>query len=63
MIATRLNRFTTYVVLIAFAATALYPLLSIVSLAFHKKSDLVTGFSLPTTFSLHTFTSAWTEGG
>jgi raffinose/stachyose/melibiose transport system permease protein len=63
MIATRLNRFTTYVVLLAFAATALYPLISIVFLAFHKKTDLVTGFSLPTTFSPRTFIDAWNEGG
>jgi raffinose/stachyose/melibiose transport system permease protein len=63
MIATRVNRFTTYVVLLAFAATALYPLISIVFLAFHKKTDLVTGFSLPTTFSLQTFVDAWNEGG
>ena len=39
MIATRFNRFTTYVVLLAFAATALYPLISILFLAFHKKTD------------------------
>jgi raffinose/stachyose/melibiose transport system permease protein len=63
MIATRVNRFTTYVVLLAFAATALYPLISILFLAFHKKTDLVTGFSLPTTFSLQTFIDAWNEGG
>ena len=63
MIATRFNRFTTYVVLLAFAAGALYPLISIIFLAFHKKTDLVTGFSLPTTFSLQTFVDAWNEGG
>ncbi|MDX6570250.1 MAG: raffinose/stachyose/melibiose transport system permease protein, partial [Gaiellales bacterium] len=63
MIATRVNRFTTYVVLLAFAATALYPLISILFLAFHKKTDLVTGFSLPTTFSLQTFVDAWNQGG
>ena len=62
VIATRFDRFTTYVVLLAFAATALYPLISILFLAFHRKTDLVTGFSLPTTFSLQTFIDAWNEG-
>ena len=47
MIASRLDRFTTYVVLWRSRATALYPLISILFLAFHKKTDLVTGFSLP----------------
>ncbi len=58
----RLDRYTTYVVLIGFSLLALYPMISILFLAFHRKTDLVTGFSLPTTFSLETFTSAWTEG-
>jgi raffinose/stachyose/melibiose transport system permease protein len=56
------NRFTTYVVLAAFSVAALYPLISIVFLAFHKKTDLVTGFSLPSTFSLQTFIDAWNQG-
>ena len=43
----RLDRYTTYVVLIGFSLLAIYPMLSILFLAFHKKSDLVTGFSLP----------------
>jgi raffinose/stachyose/melibiose transport system permease protein len=59
----RLDRYMTYVVLIGFSALAIYPMLSILFLAFHKKSDLVTGFSLPTTFSLQTFIDAWNEGG
>jgi raffinose/stachyose/melibiose transport system permease protein len=59
----RLDRYTTYVVLIGFSLLAIYPMLSILFLAFHKKSDLVTGFSLPTTFSLQTFVDAWNEGG
>jgi raffinose/stachyose/melibiose transport system permease protein len=62
MIATRVNRLTTYVVLAAFSVAALYPLISILFLAFHKKTDLVTGFSLPTTFSLQTFVDAWNQG-
>jgi raffinose/stachyose/melibiose transport system permease protein len=59
----RIDRYMTYVVLIGFSLLAIYPMLSILSLAFHKKSDLVTGFSLPTTFSLQTFIDAWNEGG
>jgi raffinose/stachyose/melibiose transport system permease protein len=58
----RIDRYTTYVVLIAFALLAIYPMVSILFLAFHRKTDLVTGFSLPTTFSLHTFVAAWNEG-
>jgi raffinose/stachyose/melibiose transport system permease protein len=61
-VTTRLDRTTTYIVLTAFSALAIYPLLSIVFLAFHKKTDNVTGFSLPSTLSLHTFTAAWSEG-
>ncbi|HEY0416133.1 MAG TPA: carbohydrate ABC transporter permease [Gaiellaceae bacterium] len=58
----RLDRYSTYLVLAFFSVLAIYPLLSIVFLAFHKKTDNVTGFSLPTTLSLHTFTAAWSEG-
>ena len=58
----RLDRYTTYFVLIGFSLLAIYPMLSILFLAFHKKTDLVTGFSLPTTFSLQTFIDAWNEG-
>jgi raffinose/stachyose/melibiose transport system permease protein len=59
----RFDRYTTYLVLVGFALLAIYPMLSILFLAFHRKSDLVTGFSLPTTFSLQTFVAAWNEGG
>jgi raffinose/stachyose/melibiose transport system permease protein len=62
-VTSRLDRYTTYVVLTGFAALAIYPMLSILFLAFHKKTDLVTGFSLPTSFSLQTFIDAWNEGG
>jgi raffinose/stachyose/melibiose transport system permease protein len=58
----RIDRYTTYVVLIGFALLAIYPMVSILFLAFHRKTDLVTGFSLPTTFSLQTFVDAWNEG-
>jgi raffinose/stachyose/melibiose transport system permease protein len=59
----RFDRYTTYLVLVGFALLAIYSMLSILFLAFHRKSDLVTGFSLPTTFSLQTFVAAWNEGG
>ena len=59
---TTFERTVTYVALTAFAFLAIYPVLSIVFLAFHKKSDLVTGFALPTTFNLDTFRSAWDLG-
>jgi raffinose/stachyose/melibiose transport system permease protein len=59
----RFDRYTTYVVLVGFSLLAIYPMISILFLALHRKDDLVTGFSLPTTFSLDTFTSAWEEGG
>jgi raffinose/stachyose/melibiose transport system permease protein len=59
----RLDRYVTYVVLLGFSLVAIYPMISILFLAFHKKEDLVTGFSLPTTFSLDTFTAAWRDGG
>jgi raffinose/stachyose/melibiose transport system permease protein len=58
----RFDRYTTYIVLVGFSLLAVYPMISILFLAFHKKTDLVTGFSLPTTFSLQTFIDAWNEG-
>ena len=57
----KIDRYVTYIVLMGFSLLAIYPMLSILFLAFHKKSDLVTGFSLPTTFSLQTFIDAWNE--
>ncbi len=39
----RIDRYTTYFVLVGFALVAIYPMVSILFLAFHKKSDLVTG--------------------
>jgi len=58
----RLDRTLTYVVLSIFALGAIYPVLSILFLAFHKKSDLVTGFAWPTTVDLGTFRAAWNLG-
>ena len=63
MTETRREQLLGYVVLGAFAVIALYPILSIVLLALHERSDLVTGFSIPDSLSFGTFADAWTEGG
>ncbi len=62
MTAGRLERAGTYAVLLAFSALAIYPVLSILFLALHKKTDLVTGFAFPTRLELSSFRAAWTEG-
>ena len=41
---------------------ALYPVLSILFLALHRKTDLVSGFAFPTRIDLSSFEAAWTEG-
>jgi raffinose/stachyose/melibiose transport system permease protein len=63
MTASRREQLLSYLVLGAFAIVAIYPILSIVLLALHKRSDLVTGFSIPDSLSLDTFRVAWDEGG
>lgn len=59
---TRRDQWTAYIVLGLFSALALYPVLGIVGLALHTKDDQITGFALPTTFSLETFQKAWEQG-
>jgi raffinose/stachyose/melibiose transport system permease protein len=59
----RREQIVSYTVLGLFAVAALYPILSIVLLAFHRKSDLVTGFSIPDRLSFDTFSRAWEQGG
>jgi raffinose/stachyose/melibiose transport system permease protein len=59
---TRRDNWLAYAVLGFFSVLAIYPVIGIVLLAFHTKSDHVTGFSLPTTLSFATFEKAWTEG-
>src|SRR5439155_712727 len=49
-------------VLTLFSLLAIYPILSILFLALHKKTDLVTGFAFPTHLDLSSFKAAWTEG-
>ena len=62
MTAWRLDRVGTYLVLCTFSVLALYPVLSILFLALHRKTDLVTGFAFPTRIDLSSFEAAWTEG-
>jgi len=62
MTSARREQLFSYVVLGVFSIVAIYPILSIVLLAFHKRSDLVTGFSIPHSWSLDTFKTAWDEG-
>ncbi|HWT26104.1 MAG TPA: carbohydrate ABC transporter permease [Solirubrobacteraceae bacterium] len=63
MTAGRREQLVSYAVLGAFAVVAIYPILSILLLAFHERSDLVTGFSIPDQLSFATFERAWELGG
>jgi raffinose/stachyose/melibiose transport system permease protein len=63
MTVSRREQVLSYVVLAVFAVVAIYPILSIILLAFHKRSDLVTGFSIPNHLSFKTFETAWSQGG
>ena len=62
MTAARREQLLSYAVLGVFAIVAIYPILSIVLLALHKRSDLVTGFSIPDSLDFGTFKTAWTGG-
>ena len=62
MTAVRIDRLGTYFILCTFSLLALYPVLSILYLALHRKSDLVSGFAIPTRIDLSSFEAAWTEG-
>lgn len=62
MTAGRIERVGSYAVLTAFAVIAIYPVVSILFLALHNKTDLVTGFAFPTHPDLSSFKAAWTEG-
>jgi raffinose/stachyose/melibiose transport system permease protein len=62
MTAARREQLLSYAVLGLFCIVAIYPILSILLLALHERSDLVTGFSLPDSLSLATFRDAWEEG-
>jgi raffinose/stachyose/melibiose transport system permease protein len=62
MSSSRFERTATYSMLVFFSVVAIYPVLSILFLALHKKTDLVTGFALPTHPDLSSFRAAWSEG-
>ena len=62
MSAPRIERAITYAVLTMFAIGAIYPVISILFLALHTKSDLVTGFAWPTDPKLDSFRAAWDQG-
>ncbi len=62
MTAGRLERLGAYGMLSVFSVLAIYPVLSILFLALHRKTDLVTGFAFPTRLDLSSFKAAWTEG-
>ncbi|HTE62916.1 MAG TPA: carbohydrate ABC transporter permease [Solirubrobacteraceae bacterium] len=63
MTAARREQLLSYTVLGVFAVIAIYPVLSIVLLAMHKRSDLVTGFAIPDSLNFGTFKDAWELGG
>ena len=63
MTVNRREQVLSYAVLAVFAVVALYPVVSILLLALHRRSDLVTGFSIPDHPTLHTFQRAWELGG
>ena len=62
MTAARREQLLSYAVLGVFSVIAIYPILSILLLAFQDRSDLVTGFSLPDSLDFATFSEAWELG-
>ena len=56
------ERVATHFLLIVFAVIAVYPLISIVSLALTPPNETVTGFSLPSQPTLDNFAVAWRDG-
>ncbi len=58
-----LERVVTYGVLGLFTFSVIYPLITILFLALHRKTDLVTGFAWPTRLDLSSFSAAYTDGG
>jgi raffinose/stachyose/melibiose transport system permease protein len=58
----RREQLLSYAILGVFSIIALYPILSIVLLAMHERSDLVQGFAFPDSISFSTFQDAWNEG-
>ncbi len=62
MTAARREQVLSYALLVVFSLVALYPIVSIVLLALHDRSDLVTGLSIPDSIDFGTFKTAWEEG-
>jgi raffinose/stachyose/melibiose transport system permease protein len=62
MTAARREQLLSYAILGVFSVIVIYPILSIVLLAMHERSDLVTGFSIPDSLNFGTFSDAWNEG-
>jgi len=60
--AARREQFLSYAILIVFSIIALYPVFTIILLALHDRSDLVTGLSIPDSLDLGTIKTAWEEG-
>jgi raffinose/stachyose/melibiose transport system permease protein len=63
MTSSRVERTVTYVVLALFSLLAVAPLVGVLLAAMHPSGALLTGISLPDSFSLATFRTAWNEGG
>jgi raffinose/stachyose/melibiose transport system permease protein len=62
MTVNRREQLLSYLVLGVFVVLVLYPVISIIFLAFHKRSDMVTGFAIPHSLDFSTFKQAWEEG-
>jgi raffinose/stachyose/melibiose transport system permease protein len=62
-VTSQFERVFTYGILLLASVYALYPLLSIVFLAFQEPGSLSTGLEIPTDPSFEAFRRAWVEGG
>lgn len=62
MVEARREKVTAYLLLIIGSLIALYPFVSILSLALSEPGKRPSGFSLPTSFNLGNFAKAWTDG-
>jgi raffinose/stachyose/melibiose transport system permease protein len=59
----RVERIATHGLLVVFSLVAVYPLVSVLFLSLSRPTDLVTGFTIPTSPSFDSYVTAWTEGG
>jgi raffinose/stachyose/melibiose transport system permease protein len=57
------ERVATHFLLIIFAVIAVYPLISIVTLALTPSTEIITGFSIPSQITFDNFATAWRDGG